>query len=111
MMSEPRDPQHPLYQWGQRVVALADMRNDGTFPERALDELLVEAGSEGEIVQVGVHEASSQPVYMVDFDGLVIGCVEEEIMLGMELSQLASEARGQARLPLDAAIPPAASSR
>ncbi len=90
------EPRAPMYQWGQRVVALVDLVNDGTFPERALDTVLVEAGSEGEIVQVGHHEEANQPVYMVDFDGLVIGCVEEEIMLFIELSQLAEQARGEA---------------
>lgn len=95
MMIEQRDAQ---YQWGQKVVALLDMLNDGTFPDRPDDAVLVEIGSEGEIVQVGHHEEANQPVYMVDFGGLVIGCIEEEIMLSMELNQLAAEARGQQRL-------------
>lgn len=95
MMIEPREPQ---YQWGQKVVALVDLLNDGTYPERPEDAVLVELGSEGEIVQVGHHEEANQPVYMVEFDGQVVGCLEEEIMLSMELSQLAAEARGQQRL-------------
>ncbi|HEX5356208.1 MAG TPA: nitrogen fixation protein NifZ [Aquabacterium sp.] len=98
MMIEPREAQ---YQWGQQVVALVDLLNDGTYPDRAPDEVLVEIGSEGEIVQVGHHEEANQPVYMVEFNGLVIGCLEEEIMLCMELDQMAAEARGQQRLPVD----------
>ncbi|TAK94506.1 MAG: nitrogen fixation protein NifZ [Aquabacterium sp.] len=97
-MIEPREAQ---YQWGQKVVALIDLLNDGTYPDRPQDVVLIETGSEGEIVQVGHHEEVNQPVYMVDFDGFVIGCTEDEIMLSMELAQMAAEARGQQRLMLD----------
>jgi nitrogen fixation protein NifZ len=100
MMIEPREP---IYQWGQRVVALGDMLNDGSYPDRPENDVLVEAGSEGEIVQIGRHEEANQPVYMVDFNGHVVGCLEEEVMLVMELEQMAAEARGQQRLQLDAA--------
>ncbi|WP_369796172.1 nitrogen fixation protein NifZ [Aquabacterium sp. NJ1] len=93
MMIEPREPQ---YQWGQQVVALVDLINDGSYPDRADREVLVETGSEGEIVQVGRHEELNQPVYMVEFDGgLVIGCLEEEILLCMELDQMLAESRSQ----------------
>lgn len=105
MMIEPREPQ---YQWGQKVVALVDLLNDGTYPDQPDGAVLVELGCEGEIVQVGHHEEANQPVYMVDFDGLVIGCIEEEIMLSMELSQLAAEARGQRRLLPDGEHSPSA---
>jgi nitrogen fixation protein NifZ len=90
MMIEPRDPR---YQWGQRVVSLSDMFNDGSYPDKLEDELLVAVGNEGDIVQVGVHEESQQPVYMVDFDGLVVGCMEEEIVLLQELQEMARQAR------------------
>lgn len=102
MMIEQREP---VYDWGQRVVALEDMVNDGSHPEQPADAVLVERGSEGEIVQAGLHEASGQPVYMVDFDGLVVGCLEEEIMLRQELDALLQAARGQRALPLKEALP------
>jgi hypothetical protein len=35
---------------------------------------------------------------MVEFDGLVVGCLEEEILLCQELDQMLSESRGQLRL-------------
>lgn len=85
--------QGPAYQWGQCVVALDDLVNDGSFPDVPEGAVLVEAGSEGEVVQVGVHEASQVPVYMVDFGGRVVGCGEGEIMLAMELHDLARQAR------------------
>lgn len=83
----------PAYQWGQCVIALGDLFNDGSFPDVLDGAVLVEAGSEGEVVQVGVHEDSQLPVYMVDFGGRVVGCGEGEIMLAMELHDLARQAR------------------
>ena len=90
MMIEPREA---AYQWGQVVLALVDLVNDGTYPERPDDEVLVAQGTEGEIVQVGHHEEANQPVYMVDFGGLVVGVLEEEIMLRRELEEMAAQAR------------------
>ncbi|MBC7103322.1 MAG: nitrogen fixation protein NifZ [Parvibaculum sp.] len=75
------EPRFPIYQWGQRVVALIDLRNDGTFPEAPAEALLVPAGAAGEIVQVGTHTDSSTPIYLVEFgERLVVGCLEEEIV-------------------------------
>ena len=74
------DPRMPKYQWGQRVLACLDLYNDGTFPDKEADVLLVKSGSQGEIVQVGSHEESNTPVYLVEFqEGYVVGCLEEEI--------------------------------
>lgn len=76
----------PKFQWGQRVSALAEIFNDGSYPEVAEDQLLVPPGTEGEIVQIGHHEEANLPIYMVEFSGLklgsgpcVIGVFEEEI--------------------------------
>ncbi len=90
MMIETREPS---YQWGQLVLALVDMLNDGTYPDMPDDAVLVAQGAEGEIVQVGHHEEGNQPVYMVEFDGKVIGCLEEEIMLRQELEAMVEQAR------------------
>jgi nitrogen fixation protein NifZ len=74
------DVQVPKYQWGQRVRALIDLYNDGSYPDRPSDALLVSEGDDGEIVQVGTHVESGMPVYMVEFGGRnVVGCLEEEI--------------------------------
>jgi len=75
------DPRQPRFQWGQPVRAVEALYNDGGFPEREPDALLVEAGERGEIVQIGMHEDSQTPVYLVEFAAGVIGCLEEEIML------------------------------
>ena len=70
----------PVYQWGQKVHASEDLVNDGSYPEVPTDALLVAAGTIGEIVNVGHHEESNTPVYLVEFDGgRVVGCFEHEI--------------------------------
>ncbi|AJP72711.1 nitrogen fixation protein NifZ [Sphingomonas hengshuiensis] len=75
------EPRQPVYQWGQRVRALGDLVNDGSFPDKPADAMLVAAGALGEIVQVGTHVETCTPVYLVEFDGqLVVGCFEEEIV-------------------------------
>jgi nitrogen fixation protein NifZ len=75
------EPRLPKYQWGQKVKTLIDLHNDGTFPNAEPEALLVSNGDMGEIVQVGAHTESNTPIYLVEFrDGLVVGCLEEEIM-------------------------------
>ncbi len=83
-MSAMPDIRLPKYHEGQRVAAAADLFNDGSHPERPAEALLVEAGSTGEVVQVGRHVDENLPIYMVDFiaaDGrpCVVGCLEEEL--------------------------------
>jgi nitrogen fixation protein NifZ len=74
------EPRTPKFQWGQRVTALTDLHNDGSFPEAELEALLAAVGDQGEIVQVGMHTDSNTPVYLVEFgDRRVVGCMEEEI--------------------------------
>lgn len=74
------EPREAKYQWGQRIVATADLFNDGTYPDREPEALLVSTGTQGEIVNVGHHEALNLPVYLVEFqEGGVVGCFEEEI--------------------------------
>ncbi len=70
----------PKFQWGQTVVTTIDLVNDGSYPDFPHEALLEAAGTRGEIVNVGVVEESSSPVYLVEFDdGKVVGVFEEEI--------------------------------
>jgi len=70
----------PKFQWGQPVVALTDLINDGCYPGADLDSLLIASGTRGEIVQTGLQEESNTPVYLVKFPGgKVVGCTEPEI--------------------------------
>jgi nitrogen fixation protein NifZ len=73
------EPIQPAYAWGMRVIALDDLFNDGSFPERAEGERLAPIGAVGEIVNVGQAVDSGEPVYLVEFGRCVIGCTEDEI--------------------------------
>lgn len=76
------DPRLPIYQWGQRVRAVDDLINDGSFPGVPKEAVLVAGGTVGEIVQVGAHTDSNTPIYLVEFsERVVVGCFEEEIAL------------------------------
>lgn len=70
----------PAYAWGQRVIALDDLVNDGSYPERPVDALLAQRGSVGEIVNVGHARELNEPVYLVQFEACVIGCLEIELV-------------------------------
>lgn len=74
------EPRTALYAWGQRVIALDDLLNDGSYPERDADAVLAARGSVGEIVNVGHAQEVNEPVYLVQFEGCVIGCMELEII-------------------------------
>ena len=74
------DPRLPKYQWGQKVVTLIDLYNDGSYPDVPAEALLVGSGAKGEIVQVGTHTDTNTPIYLIEFsERLVVGCLEEEI--------------------------------
>lgn len=74
------EPLAPIYQWGQRVAALVDLYNDGSYPDQPGDVLLVSQGEQGEVVQVGTITETNAPIYLVEFqEGRVVGCTEEEL--------------------------------
>ncbi|MDE8652222.1 nitrogen fixation protein NifZ [Novosphingobium album (ex Liu et al. 2023)] len=74
------DLREPLFRWGEKVRAVADLVNDGSHPGWPPEALLAAAGTHGEIVNVGHHGDSNTPVYLVEFDGqMVVGCFEEEL--------------------------------
>jgi nitrogen fixation protein NifZ len=74
------EPRAPQYAWGQRVIALYDLFNDGSHPERAEDALLAARGTVGEIVNIGHATEENEPIYLVDFIDCVVGCLEDEII-------------------------------
>lgn len=63
----------------QEVRAGRDLHNDGSHPGAAADALLVEAGAAGRVLRVGRHEASGLCVYLVDFDGCQLGCLDDDL--------------------------------
>ena len=74
------EPRTALYAWGQRVIALDDLINDGSHPEREPDALLAARGSLGEIVNIGHAPDLNEPVYLVQFADCVVGCLEIELV-------------------------------
>ena len=75
-MQTPRTARYP---WGLAVRATADLLNDGSHPQVAEGARLVAAGAAGEVVKVGHHAEANVPVYLVDFGGTLVGCLEHEI--------------------------------
>lgn len=73
------EPRTAQYSWGQRVIALDDLINDGSYPQREPQAVLAERGAVGEIVNVGHATQANEPVYLVEFGACVIGCLEDEI--------------------------------
>jgi nitrogen fixation protein NifZ len=74
------ETREPAYAWGQRVIAIDDLVNDGSHPERAPDALLAVRGSVGEIVNIGHAPDLNEPVYLVQFADCVVGCLEIELV-------------------------------
>jgi len=73
-------PAPPRFDWGQRVRAVADLANDGTFPGAEPEALLVACGAIGEVVQIGAHVESGATLYLVEFGPeRVVGCFEQEL--------------------------------
>ena len=81
------EQQIPKYQWGQIITSQTDITNDGSYPDVPLAGMLVEQGTQGEIVNVGNIEETGAPIYLVEFrhkngqPGKVVGVLEEEIAL------------------------------
>ena len=81
------EQQIPKYQWGQVISCQTDLINDGSYPDAPVEAILVEKGTQGEIINVGNVEETGLPVYLVEFrqengkPGKVVGVLEEEIAL------------------------------
>ena len=75
----PIEARSAVYAWGQRVIALDDLVNDGSHPECAPDALLAPRGSLGEVVNIGHAVELNESVYLVQFAHAVVGCLEVEL--------------------------------
>jgi nitrogen fixation protein NifZ len=79
----------PAFERGDRVVALRDIRNDGTHPGSRIGEFLIRGGEVGYVSQVGTY-LNRFYVYAVDF-------VECERLVGMRAHELAPAAETERR--------------
>lgn len=72
----------PLYDYGDAVRLIRNVRNDGTYPGMELGELLIRRGAVGCVYDVGTY-LQDQLIYRVHFldEGRTVGCREEELIL------------------------------
>lgn len=70
----------PAFEYGARVKALTQVRNDGTYPGADRGQVLVEAGEEGYVRSLGTFLQTAY-VYGVDFidSGRVVGMRAHEL--------------------------------
>ena len=71
----------PVYEYGDEVRLIRNVRNDGTYPGREVGELLMKRGSVGCVYDVGTY-LQDQLIYRVHFldEGRTIGCRSEELI-------------------------------
>ncbi|MFS2159474.1 nitrogen fixation protein NifZ [Pseudomonas sp. Pseusp122] len=72
----------PLYEYGDAVRVIRNVRNDGTYPGEDTGTLLLRRGSVGCVYDVGTY-LQDQLIYRVHFMdvGKIVGCREEELIL------------------------------
>jgi nitrogen fixation protein NifZ len=70
----------PVFDMGEKVRSLKQIRNDGTFPGKDIGEILVRKGDVGYVVSIGTFLQSSY-IYAVHFisRGYVVGCRKKEL--------------------------------
>lgn len=69
------------FDFGDTVRVTRNVRNDGTFPQAQMGELLVRRGSTGTVIEIGTF-LQDQVIYTVHFLALdrIVGCREEELI-------------------------------
>lgn len=87
MRERARDPNEtieledrPAFEEGQKVRALRDVRNDGTYPGRPMGDFLIRAGDIGYVKSIGTY-LQMYYIYGVDF-------YEKRIIVGMRAKEL-----------------------
>ncbi|MCP9628946.1 nitrogen fixation protein NifZ [Rhodopseudomonas palustris] len=81
----------PDFDYGQKVRAKINIRNDGTFPGKEIGEVLVKKGDEGYVVSIGTFLQQFY-IYGVDFvvQGRIVGMKRKELV-AVEAALPASE--------------------
>ncbi len=71
----------PLFDNGDEVRVIRNVRNDGTYPGEKVGNLLIRRGSTGYVRSRGTF-LQDQIIYEVHFveQGMVVGCREEELI-------------------------------
>lgn len=70
----------PAYEPGEKVHAIREIRNDGTYPGHAMGEFLIHRGDVGYVKSVGTF-LNRFYVYAIDFvdRGMLVGMRTHEI--------------------------------
>lgn len=94
------------FDFGDEVRVIRNVRNDGTYPNMEVGELLVRRGSTGHVLDIGSF-LQDQVIYTVHFleQGRKVGCREEEL-IGLDEPWTPSrfEAREKVRTRLSLAV-------
>lgn len=71
----------PLYEYGQAVRLIRNVRNDGTYPGKDTGALLMRRGAVGCVYDVGTY-LQDELIYRVHFidQRRTVGCREEELI-------------------------------
>ncbi len=69
-----------VFEEGQKVRALRDVRNDGTYPGRPVGDVLIAAGDVGYVKNIGTY-LQMYYIYGIDF-------YEKRIIVGMRAREL-----------------------
>ncbi|WP_114418381.1 nitrogen fixation protein NifZ [Marinospirillum perlucidum] len=76
---------NPLYDYGNEVRVIRNVRNDGSFPGKDRGDLLIRRGQVGHVRNIGTF-LQDQIIYTVHFveEDLQVGCREEELQLASD---------------------------
>lgn len=85
----------PLYDYGTKVVARFNIRNDGTFRGKEIGELLVQKGDVGYVASIGTF-LQQYYIYGVDFyeRGNLVGMRFRELLAFDEQTESEEENAG-----------------
>ncbi|HYD64370.1 nitrogen fixation protein NifZ [Azospirillum sp.] len=70
----------PVFEEGDKIRSLKDIRNDGTYPGRPLGDYLIRAGDVGYVKSIGTY-LQMYYIYAVDF-------YEQRIIVGMRAREM-----------------------
>lgn len=75
----------PVFDYGDEVRVMRNVRNDGTYPGLEMGAPLVKRGSVGYVQSVGTY-LQDYIIYGIHFlqEDILVGCREEELILASE---------------------------
>jgi nitrogen fixation protein NifZ len=74
--------QEPQFNYGEKVISTKNIRNDGTYPNREIGDVLVKKGDYGYVASIGTFLQQFY-IYGVDF-------AERGVLVGMKARELHS---------------------